>query len=263
MKNQTMVVILILIMLLILPVSSICGDKKIKATANPVTTGITRGMTVEIPVNIDVSQYEFELGSFTARLEWDNTTLKFDSFEGGRTNGFENPTVNTKGADKGKLVFASAVSQGSKGKVNVLNLKFKVIGKPGVRSAVKLSFTAMAAAKTFENLLPYLDSREIISSIVSIGNNPIKFKLENYPNPFNPTTKISYSLPVAGAVKIVIYNTLGQQVRVLINEEQDAGQYSIEWNSRNDHNQTLSSGVYILRMQAEGFVKDKKLMLLK
>jgi len=52
-------------------------------------------------------------------------------------------------------------------------------------------------------------------------------------------------------------------VRVLINEEQDAGQYSVEWNSRNDHNQTLSSGVYILRMEASGFVKDKKLMLLK
>ncbi|MCH7722336.1 MAG: hypothetical protein IIC76_03205, partial [Bacteroidetes bacterium] len=180
MKNQTMVAILI--MLLILPVSLFCGDKKIRVTANPVTTEITRGMTVEIPVNIDVSQYEFELGSFTAMLEWDNTTLEFESFEGGRTNGFENPTVNTKGTDKGKLVFASAVPQGSKGKVNVLNLKFKVIGKPGVRSALKLSFTAMAAAKTFENLLPYLDSREIISSIVSIGNNPIKFKLENYQN---------------------------------------------------------------------------------
>ena len=90
-----------------------------------------------------------------------------------------------------------------------------------------------------------------------------EFKLDNYPNPFNPTTKISYSLPAAGLVKIVIYNTLGQQVRVLINQEQEAGQYNIEWNSRNDHNQRLSSGVYILRMEAAEFVKDKKLMLLK
>ena len=261
MKNQTIVAILI--MLLVLPVSLFCGDKKIKATANPVTAEITRGMTVEIPVNIDVSEFEFELGSFTATLEWDNTTLEFESFEGGRTNGFDNPTVNTKGTDKGKLVFASAVPQGSKGKVNVLNLKLKVIGKSGVSSALKLSFTAMAAAKTFENLLPYLDNQEIISNTVNVGSNLTEFKLDNFPNPFNPTTRISYSLPVAGLVKIIIYNTLGQQVRVLINQEQEAGQYNIEWDSRNDHNQTLSSGVYILRMEAAEFVKDKKLMLLK
>ena len=67
MKNQTIVVILI--MLLILPISLFCGDKKIKVTANPVTAEITRGMTVEIPVNIDVSEFEFELGSFTATIE--------------------------------------------------------------------------------------------------------------------------------------------------------------------------------------------------
>ena len=261
MKNQTIVVILI--MLLILPISLFCGDKKIKVTANPVTTEITRGMTVEIPVNIDVSEFEFELGSFTATLEWDNTTLEFESFEGGRTNGFDNPTVNTKGTDKGKLVFASAVPQGSKGKVNVLNLKLKAIGKSGVSSALKLSFTAMAAAKTFEDLLPYLESNEDNNRLVSIGHNPKEYSLDNYPNPFNPTTKISYSLPAAGLVKIVIYNTLGQQVRVLINEEREAGRYSIEWNSRNDQNQKLSSGVYILRMEAAEFVKDKKLMLLK
>ncbi len=121
----------------------------------------------------------------------------------------------------------------------------------------------MAAAKTFENLLPYLESQEISSNKVSIGNNPTKFKLENYPNPFNPTTKIDYALPVAGPVKIIIYNTLGQQVRVLVNEEQMAGRYSVEWDSRNDHHQALSSGVYILRMQTDGFVKDKKLLLLK
>jgi len=261
MKNQTIVAILI--MLLVLPVSLFCGDKKIKVTANPVTAEITRGMTVEIPVNIDVSEFEFELGSFTATIEWDNTTLEFESYEGGTTNGFETPTVNAKGTDKGKLIFASAVPQGSKGKVNVLNLKLKVIGKSGVTSALKLSFTAMAAAKTFENLLPYLESNEDNNYQINIGSNPTEYGLDNYPNPFNPTTRISYSLPVTGLVKIVIYNTLGQQVRVLVNQEQEAGQYNIQWDSRNDQNQTLSSGVYILRMEASGFAKDKKLMLLK
>jgi hypothetical protein len=121
----------------------------------------------------------------------------------------------------------------------------------------------MAAAKTFENLLPYLESKKDINSLVSVGSNPTEYGLDNYPNPFNPTTKISYSLPVAGPVKIVIYNTLGQQVRVLVNQEQEAGQYNVEWNSRNEHNQSLSSGVYILRMEAADFVKDKKLLLLK
>ena len=261
MKNQTIVAILIL--LLVLPISLFCGDKKIKASANPVTAEMTRGMTVEIPVNIDVSQFDIELGSFTAVLEWDNTTLQFESYEGGTATGFDNPTVNANGADKGKLIFASAVPQGAKGNVNVLNLRLQVIGESGVSSAVKLSFTAMAAAKTFENLLPYMDNQEIISNTVKVGSNPTEFRLDNYPNPFNPNTMISYSIPAKGPVKIVIYNTLGQQVRVLINEEQEAGQYNIEWNSRNDHNQLLSSGIYILRMEVADFAKDKKIVLLK
>jgi len=261
MKNQTIVAILI--MLLILPVSLFCGDKKIRVTANPVTAEITRGMTVEIPVNIDVSEFDFQLGSFTATLKWDNTTLEFESYEGGTTNGFDSPVVNAKKTSEGKLIFASAVPEGAKGKVNVLNVKLKVIGASGTSINLGLKFSAMAAAKTFEDLLQYLDSKEISSSPINIGSNPTNFSLENYPNPFNPTTKIDYALPVAGPVKIIIYNTLGQQVRVLVNQEQEAGRYSVEWDSRNDHHQALSSGVYILRMQTDGFVKDKKLLLLK
>ena len=261
MKNQTIVAILI--MLLILPVSLFCGDKKIRVTANPVTAEITRGMTVEIPVNIDVSDFDLELGSFTATLEWDNTTLEFESYEGGTKNGFDSPVVNVKKTSEGKLIFASAVPEGAKGNINVLNLKFKVIGASGTSCNLGFKFSAMAAAKTFEDLLPYLDSKEINSSSINIGSNPTNFSLENYPNPFNPTTKIDYALPVAGPVKIIIYNTLGQQVRVLVNQEQEAGRYSVEWDSRNDHHQALSSGVYILRMQTDGFVKDKKLLLLK
>ena len=176
---------------------------------------------------------------------------------------FDSPVVNVKKTSEGKLIFASAVPEGAKGNINVLNVKFKVIGASGTSCKLGLKFSAMAAAKTFEDLLPYLDSKEINSSSINIGSNPTNFSLENYPNPFNPTTKIDYALPVAGPVKIIIYNTLGQQVSVLINQEQEAGRYSIEWNSRNDHNQTLSSGVYILRMEAAEFVKDKKLLLLK
>jgi len=239
------------------------NETQIKVTANPTASEISRGMVIEVPVNIDISELDVKLGSFTSKLEWDNTALEFESYEGGTTNGFGNPVVNSEETSKGKLGFTSAVPEGAGGVVNVLNIKFKVTGEPGVSSALKLSFTAMASANTFEDLLPYLDSKEMSSSSIIIGGNPANYSLDNYPNPFNPTTMIEYSLPEAGPVKIIIYNTLGEQVRVLVNEEQMAGKYSVEWNSRNDHQGVLPTGVYILRMQTEGFVKDKKLLLLK
>ena len=90
------------------------------------------------------------------------------------------------------------------------------------------------------------------------------FKLyQNYPNPFNPTTKIKYSIPNVEtnrdlSVQIIVYNVLGKKVATLVNENQKAGNYEIEFNGSN-----LPSGIYFYRLQAGSFVSTKKLTLLK
>ena len=81
---------------------------------------------------------------------------------------------------------------------------------------------------------------------------------DNYPNPFNPSTMISYSLREEGRVSIKVYDILGSEVATLINETKPAGTYEVEFNASQ-----LPSGVYIYRMQAGGYMASKKMLLVK
>ena len=98
--------------------------------------------------------------------------------------------------------------------------------------------------------------------VTQAQNNPTKpneFVLDqNYPNPFNPTTKISYAIPKAGNVKLVIYNLLGEQVATLVNEFEEAGTHSIDFNG-----QGINSGVYFYQLKDGSFNETKKMVLLK
>jgi photosystem II stability/assembly factor-like uncharacterized protein len=93
---------------------------------------------------------------------------------------------------------------------------------------------------------------------------PTKFSLEqNYPNPFNPTTTIKYTIPNVGTsfmkfIKLKVYNTLGEEVATLVNEEKPAGSYTVKFNGSN-----LPSGVYIYRLTVGSYSAAKKLILLK
>jgi hypothetical protein len=80
---------------------------------------------------------------------------------------------------------------------------------------------------------------------------PATFALmQNFPNPFNPSTTIHYELPVPGMVTMKIYNILGQEIRTLVNEVQNAGSHAVIWNSQNDAGHIVASGVYLYRCTA-------------
>lgn len=80
----------------------------------------------------------------------------------------------------------------------------------------------------------------------------------NYPNPFNPSTNIKFSLPKASNVKLTIYDAIGREVRTLINNELSAGTHTIQWNATN-----LASGIYLYKIEADDYVKVNKMLLLK
>ncbi|NOS86260.1 MAG: T9SS type A sorting domain-containing protein [Ignavibacteria bacterium] len=82
--------------------------------------------------------------------------------------------------------------------------------------------------------------------------------LENYPNPFNPTTTIKYSVPVESKVKITVYDLLGKEISVLVNENHKAGKYDINFDAS-----SLSSGTYFYKIEAGSFSDIKKMILLK
>ena len=94
---------------------------------------------------------------------------------------------------------------------------------------------------------------------------PVTFTLsQNYPNPFNPSTKFSYSLPQASDVKIVVYDLFGREVTTLVNDiNKAAGEYTVTWNGKDNNNRQAVSGVYFYKMQAAGFSKTMKMMLMK
>ncbi len=88
---------------------------------------------------------------------------------------------------------------------------------------------------------------------------PSSYKLnQNYPNPFNPETNISFGLPSDSFVELTVYNLVGQKIRTLVNSRVAAGNYTVSFDASE-----LSSGVYIYRIEADGYVATKKMMLVK
>ena len=90
-------------------------------------------------------------------------------------------------------------------------------------------------------------------------NVPKEFQLQqNYPNPFNPTTTIEFALPKKSTVTLQLFDILGREIATLVDAELESGVHKINFDA-----QDLASGIYFYRIHAEGFLKTKKLMLLK
>jgi len=87
--------------------------------------------------------------------------------------------------------------------------------------------------------------------------------LANYPNPFNPSTTISYSIPTNGDVILTIYNAKGQLVNTLVSEYKNQGHYQIVWHGKDSNGRSVASGLYFTRLVATGKSLSNKMLLLK
>lgn len=81
-----------------------------------------------------------------------------------------------------------------------------------------------------------------------IQNTPVNLQLSNHPNPFNPTTTISFSIPEKSNVDLIIHNIKGQKIKTLINENLTKGSHSITWNGKDEHGISVSSGLYFYKI---------------
>jgi hypothetical protein len=86
---------------------------------------------------------------------------------------------------------------------------------------------------------------------------------QNYPNPFNPVTKITYQLPEESYVAVTIYNLAGQKVTTLVDGRRSAGFHAVDWYGENSKGESVASGLYFFRIEAENFSKTLKMLLLK
>lgn len=128
-----------------------------------------------------------------------------------------------------------------------------------------------AAEYTIENIfskesnpnfgLDWMPSPELyaVSNSEELPTTPETYKIkQNYPNPFNPTTNITYSLPKSGLVNISVFDMLGKKVATLTNEIQTAGNHTVTFDAS-----SLSSGVYLYRIEADNFIGTNKMTLIK
>ncbi|MBU1319944.1 MAG: VCBS repeat-containing protein [candidate division Zixibacteria bacterium] len=103
-----------------------------------------------------------------------------------------------------------------------------------------------------------------VSEQASSGILPLNFALnQNHPNPFNPTTEISFSLPSDSYVKLEIHNIMGQRVTTLVDDYKQAGYHTVTWSGRDDGGASVASGVYFYRIEAGEYSDCKKMLLMK
>ena len=110
----------------------------------------------------------------------------------------------------------------------------------------------------------YFMSRSTAVTTAARGEVPTEIALwQNYPNPFNPQTTIGYSLAKSGRVTLAIYDALGRQVRMLVDQSQEAGRYQVAWDGLDDQGRGVASGTYLYRLDAGSFRQTAKMSLVR
>ncbi len=130
-----------------------------------------------------------------------------------------------------------------------------------------------AAVGTNSSITPFLDRTFLYSAYIesesefsNLDSKPFLMTsvlFKNYPDPFNPSTTISYNLIENTHVTLKVYNTVGQLVKTVVEDYQAEGYHEMIWDGRNEVGATVSSGIYIYRMTAGSFVETKRMLLLK
>jgi hypothetical protein len=118
--------------------------------------------------------------------------------------------------------------------------------------------TVWSISPSVNNGYPYLMANVMTSVEAAIGTPRAFSLLQNFPNPFNPTTTISFYLPSKSFVSLTVFDMVGRKIATILSEEMSPGTYSRQWNAAK-----LSSGIYFYRLQAGTYIETKKLVLLK
>jgi len=164
-----------------------------------------------------------------------------------------------KAADFPKPVFKVDVTNYVKSKLSSSASVISFVLSDDKLSGADLRLYSSRCSRSMGQLPVQLILTGVTVGVENVENQlPASFSVsQNYPNPFNPTTMIQYQLPQAATVSLKVFNTLGEEVSVLVNEHKEAGTYQARWNA------TTPSGVYFYRLQAGGYVETKKMILLR
>ena len=161
---------------------------------------------------------------------------------------------------------------------NVLNLQAGIVASHFGMNASFAGFAIHRYGDSYLGDLPDLDANgqqkwppvnggspvDVYLLVDNSGSVPESYSVaQNYPNPFNPETTIRFQLPEASLVVLRIFNTLGQEIRMLADQQYEAGHHSVRWGAKDNNGNTVSSGIYIYQLEAGNFTQVKKMSLLR
>jgi len=205
---------------------------------------------VDLPITLSK---EIELGALTMYIEYDPGVLKVEEV----TSPLPDITYSIA---NGKIAIAWENTRAFTINKNdrFINLKAKIVD---AKKNVSLSLTndcelATSAGKPVKDNIFNTESVEL--------NIPKQFELiGNYPNPFNPTTSIMYSIPEEMQVSLIIFDLLGREVKTLVNENMKPGTYNATWRGDDNHGGKVTSGIYFYKLKGNNSVSVKKMIMLK
>ena len=250
MKKVTLLLTGLLVFSLGFSHTSYSGINKTKSENNP--TG------VEISVHSDLDVYGVQFD-----LSYDSNMLALSSEN--IVSLVEPVNVYAKVIEPGKARVIMFSMQGDKiidsntDIASIIDVQFEALSEFSLgQSTVSVSKLILAGVNGLA-----IDCKTTSNFDLNIGLPTETSLSKNYPNPFNPSTTIDYNLSSATDVSLVIYDMKGSIVKTLVSNFQDAGLHQITWNGKNDVNAQVSSGMYLVRMEADGQLYQQAITLLK
>jgi hypothetical protein len=168
---------------------------------------------------------------------------------------FLHTTSEVQNAEAQYLIKNSTITNGCGTQANTQYRLTATVGQPIIGTMTG------GGSPSYGSIIGFWYARQSFTTVgVANGKElPTEFRLDqNYPNPFNPTTVVSCQWPVVSHVRIAVYDILGREVAVLIDDLKEAGRYQVMWNAKD-----CASGVYVCRMNAGAYTMSRKMILAK
>ena len=176
------------------------------------------------------------------------------------------PQVDAESDNVAVGISQKAGQSGYSGSGTVVTVKFKVTESIEKGTSITFSLNDVSANNSSGEGIELISQPGSTGTVVGVRekSGPTAYSLSaNFPNPFNPNTSIQYKLGDDVSVRFEVLNVAGQTVRLLVNDLQNSGQHTIQWDGRDDSGRKVSAGVYLYRLQAGSFMLTNKMLLLQ
>ena len=213
---------------------------------------VREGNVLRVPLIVEERE---DLGAGSVRIRYNPAVLEPLEVRAGAAEGLIQVNIEPEGQIQAALVRPGGIV-GPEG--SVLDIRFKMKDE-----VLKEGQVVLEAAELFDgNAAPVVVLGA--GQVAELRSRPHAYALaQNIPNPFNPSTQIRFELPQAGPVRLVVYDLLGQEVKVLAEARMEAGHHAVTWDGMDNLGRPAGSGVYLLRLEAGGSAPVRKMTLMR